>query len=143
MPSSLQSALSASASDCVAGSDCDREPARDNVFPGNVDDDRRAAACAGSLHCDTRVVDRNELALDHGFGVAGTVADVDAVAVEAVVVLALLEGSLGAGARDLELVRAVDEACVVEERSGDLADTFAVVDADGLGVVDGDAQRAT
>src|SRR5258708_23272189 len=40
MPTSAQSAVSASARLSVDGSDCDREPARDNVIPCNVNDHR-------------------------------------------------------------------------------------------------------
>ena len=63
MPSSAQSALSASARLSVGASDCDREPARDNVFPSNVDDHRRASAGTRGLDGDARRVYRDELAL--------------------------------------------------------------------------------
>src|SRR5205085_7432222 len=96
MPSSTQSALSASASVCEDGSDGDREPARDNVFPRDEDDHRRPAARARRLHGDAGAVDRNELALDHRFGGAAAVADVDALAVKALVVMMRAQGTLRA-----------------------------------------------
>src|SRR5690242_15049545 len=87
MPTSAQSALSASARLSVDGSDCDREPARDNVFPCDVDDHGRSPASPGGLHRNARRVHGDQLALDHRLGVAAAVADVDSLAVEALVVV--------------------------------------------------------
>src|SRR5579864_5514382 len=65
MPTSAQSAVSASARLSVEGSDGDREPARDNVFPSDVDNDRGAPPRPQRLHRDAGRVDRDELALHH------------------------------------------------------------------------------
>src|SRR5438094_8505380 len=108
MPSSATSALSASPSVCVDGSDCDREPARDNDFPRDVDDYRSGPAHARRLHRDAGAVDREQLALDDGFGLAGAVAQVHALAVEVPVVFVAAYGTLGGTRGPLELVRSVD-----------------------------------
>src|SRR5437899_163575 len=78
MPSSLQSALSASDSVGVDGSDCDREPARDNVFPRDVNDHRRASARTWRLHRDSRRIHGDQLSLHHRLRVAAPGPDVDA-----------------------------------------------------------------
>src|ERR1700720_973588 len=65
MPTSAQSAVSASARLSVDGSEGDREPARDNVFPSDVNDHGRTGACPGRLDRDTRRVDCHQLAFDH------------------------------------------------------------------------------
>src|SRR5258706_13198187 len=96
MPTSAQSALSASARLSVDGSDCDREPARDNVYPWNVDDHRRAPTCAGCLHCDARCVHRDQLTFDHRLCLAAPIVDVDALTVETLVLLMGAQRTLGA-----------------------------------------------
>src|SRR5438445_13767738 len=85
MPTSAQSALSASASVWEDASDCDREPARDNVFPCDVDDHRRASTHTGRLHRNAGPVDRNQLTLDQRLRVTAAVADVDTLAVAPIV----------------------------------------------------------
>src|SRR5947208_9669626 len=87
MPTSAQSAVSASASVCVDGSDCDREPARDNVIPRYMNDHRRPTAKARRLDCDSRSVDRDQLAFDHGLCFAAVIANVHAIAMKAFVLL--------------------------------------------------------
>src|SRR5712664_1057356 len=85
MPTSAQSAFSASASVCAAGSDGDREPARDNVFPSNVNDHRRASARSGRLDRDSGSVDRDELALDNGLGLTAAIPNVHELSIEPLV----------------------------------------------------------
>src|SRR5215470_5251624 len=109
MPSSATSALSASPSDCVDASDCDREPARDNVFPTNVDDHRRPTLRTRRLHRDAGVVDCDKPALDDSLRLTAPIADVDPLAIEPFVVATRAQGALGAGRRDLELVATLDQ----------------------------------
>src|SRR5207248_11157062 len=87
MPTSAQSAVSASASVCVEESDCDREPARDNVFPRNVNDHRRASPDARRLHRDSRSVDRDQLAFDDRLRLPAVIPDVHAFPVDALVLV--------------------------------------------------------
>src|SRR6266851_9336464 len=82
MPTSAQSAVRASARLSVEGSDCDREPARDNVIPCNVNYYRRSPPRAHPGYRDAGRVDCDQLALDHGFGRSGAITDIDALAVE-------------------------------------------------------------
>src|SRR5882672_7020415 len=86
MPTSAQSAVSASARLSVDGSEGDREPARDNVFPFNVDYHRGASARTKRLHGDACSVDRHQLPFDDGLRIAGAVADVDPLAVDALAI---------------------------------------------------------
>src|SRR5580765_7143128 len=86
MPTSAQSAVSASARLSVAGSDCDREPARDNVTPCDVQHHRRAASRAQCLHGYAGSVDRDQLTLDGSVRITTAVADVDSLAVETLVI---------------------------------------------------------
>src|SRR5882762_9668016 len=82
MPTSAQSAVRASARLSVAGSECDREPARDNVTPCNVQNHRCAPAHTHCLHCYAGAVDGNQLTLDHGVCIATAITNVDSLAVE-------------------------------------------------------------
>src|SRR3989442_563646 len=142
MPSSLQSALSASDSVGVDGSDCDREPARDNVFPRDVNDHRRASARTWRLHRDSRRIHGDQLSLHHRLPFAAPVADVDALAVEPLVLLVAAQRALGTWRGNLEVVGTFDEVGVVQQRTSDPAHPFAVLDRDRLAVVDGNPQRA-
>src|SRR2546427_5120192 len=143
MPSSLQSALSASDSVGVDGSDCDREPARDNVFPRDVNDHRRASASARRRHRDSRRVHRDQLSLDHRLRLPAAVAHVDALAVEPFVLPVAAERTLGTWRGHLQVVRAVDQLGVVQKRTHDPAHALAVLDRDRLAAVDGNSQRST
>src|SRR5260370_36465522 len=116
MPTSAQSAVSASASVCVDGSDGDREPARDNVFPSNMSDHRRPTTNAWRLHRNPRVIHGDQLTLHHAIGLATPIADVDALSVTTGVIVSASERALGAGGGDLQVVRTVDEVGVVEQR---------------------------
>src|SRR5579859_1153084 len=142
MPSSAQSAFSASARLSVDCAETDREPARGNVFPSYVHDDRRPPARALRLDCDTRAVDRDEVAFDDGLRLAASIANVHSLTVETLVVLFPPERSFRSWRRDLEVVGSGDQLRVVEQRSDDFADTLAVLDLDRLGPVDGDPQGA-
>ena len=82
MPTSAQSAVSASARLSVEGSDCDREPARDNVTPCNVQNNRRASPRALGLHCYAGAVDGYQLSLDHCVCIATSIADVHSPSVK-------------------------------------------------------------
>src|SRR5438445_6570572 len=132
MPTSTQSAASASARLSVVGSDGDREPARDNVFPCDVDDDRRASPRAQRLHRNAGCVDRDELTLDNTLGFTAPVADVHPPAVEAVVILSVPQWTFGARRGDLEVVWAIDEIRMVEQGTGHAAHALAVFDGDRL-----------
>src|SRR6266550_1055381 len=118
MPTSAQSAVSASASVCVDGSDCDREPARDNVIPRYMNDHRRATAKARRLDRDSRSVDRDQLAFDHGLRFAALIADVHAIAVKAFVLLVRPQWALRTRRGNLEVVWPVDQPGVIEKRAG-------------------------
>src|SRR5579864_644061 len=141
MPTSAQSAVSASARLSV-DSDCDREPARDNVIPPDVNDHGSTPTIGLRLHRDSGGVDRDELTFDHCFRLPAAVPDVDTLAVEALVFLMRAEWTFGARRRDLELVRAVDQPGSFDQRSSDPAHALAVFDGDRFAVIDGDAQRA-
>src|SRR5260370_30024183 len=82
MPTSAHSAVSASPRLSVDGSDCDREPARDNVTPCNVNYDRRPPTRAARLDGDARSVDCNQVAFYRCLRLAGAITDVDPLAVE-------------------------------------------------------------
>src|ERR1700730_13936803 len=142
MPTSAQSAVSASARLSVEGSDCDREPARDNVIPRNVNDYRSSATGAQRGDRDARRIDCNQLAFDHCFRGSAAIADIPPLAVETLVIGVHLERPLGAWRRDLEVVGSFDEARVVEQRAHDAADALAVLDFDWFAAVDRDPQRA-
>jgi hypothetical protein len=86
MPTSAQSAVSASARLSVDGSECDREPARDNVTPCNVQNNRRTTARALRLHCYAGAIDGNQLTLDHCVCITASIADVDSPAIETFVI---------------------------------------------------------
>src|SRR4029077_17483991 len=105
MPTSAQSAVRASARLSVDGSDCDREPARDNVIPRNVNYHRRLAARARPRDRDPRRVDRDQLPFDYGFGRAAPIADVAPLAVEPLVVAMPAERPFGAWRGNLEVIR--------------------------------------
>src|SRR5258705_4227288 len=142
MPTSAHNAVRASARLSVDGSDGEREPGRDNVIPSDVDDHRRAPPCARRRDRDARIVDCDELPLDDSFRLATPVVDVDAPAVETVVVSPRAERALGTRRRDLQVVGAVDELRMVEQRTGDKAHALAVLDGDRLSMIDGDAKGA-
>src|SRR2546430_14270746 len=143
MPTSAQSAVSASASVCVDGSDCDREPARDNVIPRYMNDHRRPTAKARRLDCDSRSVDRDQLAFDHGLCFAAVIANVHAIAMKAFVLLMRSQWALRTRRRDLEVVWPVDQPRVIEERTGHPAYPLAILDGDRLRMVDRDTERST
>src|SRR5712692_9067683 len=143
MPTSAQSAVRASARLSVDGSDCDREPARDNVIPSNVHDYRSPPARAQRGYRDAGRVDRDKLAFDHRLGRSTAIADVHALAVEPLIVGVCSQGPFSAWRRHLEVIRSVDEARVVEQRTGDAAHALTVFDGDRLAVVDRNAQRTT
>src|SRR4029077_15916883 len=142
MPTSAQSALSASARPSVDGSDCDRKPACDDVVPRDVNDHRRAAARPGCLHSDACRIHRDQLALDDGFRLTAAIADVDALPVEPVVVRASTQRALRTRRRDLEVIGSADEVRVIEQRPGDSAHPLAILDGDRLIAVDGNAKGA-
>src|SRR3984893_10114715 len=97
MPTSAHSAVSASARLSVAGSECDREPARDNVTPCNVKDHRCTTARAQGLHGYAGAVDGDQLTLDHCVGLTTPIANVDALAVETLVIRVAAQRTLRAG----------------------------------------------
>src|SRR5260370_3673362 len=140
MPTSAHSAVRASARLSVDGSDCDREPARDNVIPRNVNYYRRSPARAHPGYRDARRVDRDQLPLDHRFGGSAAIADVDSLAVERFVVAMTAEGALRARRGHLEVVWPVYESRVIEQRTGDAAHALTILDSDWFGVVDRHAQ---
>src|SRR6202521_6382666 len=115
MPTSAQSAVSASARLSVAGSECDREPARDNVTPCDVQNDRCAPARAQGLHGYAGAVDGDQLTFDHGVRITTPIPDVDSLAVEAFVVRVASQRALRAGRRHFEVVRTIDEVGVVDQ----------------------------
>src|SRR5450759_3263003 len=143
MPTSAHSAVSASARLSVTGSECDREPARDNVTPCDVQNDGCATARTLGLHGYAGAVDGDQLTLDHRIRITTPIADVDSLAVEPLVVGAAAQRALGAWRRDLEVVRPIDEIGVVDQWTRHPAHPLAVLDGDRLGVVDRDAKRAT
>src|SRR3984893_1806458 len=95
MPTSAQSAVSASPRLSVDGSDCDREPARDNVIPCNVNYYRCPPAHTLRLHGDTRLINCHQRPFDHGLRLAGAITDVDPLAVEPVGLPVIGERALG------------------------------------------------
>src|SRR5229473_5384652 len=141
MPTSAQSAVRASARLSVDGSDCDREPARDNVIPRNVNYYRRSPARALPGYRDARRVDGDQLPLDHRFRRSAAVADVDPLAVEPLIVAMSSQRPFGAGRGHLQVVGSVDQARVIEQRTGDAAHALAVFDGNRLGMIDRDSQR--
>src|SRR6266851_3220889 len=141
MPTSAQSAVRASARLSVEGSDCDREPARDNVIPCNVNDYRSSPPRAQSGYRDAGRVDGDQLTFDHRLRRSAPIADVHPFAVETLVVRMLSQRSLGAWRGNLEVVRSLDEARVVEEGTGDAAHALTVFDRDRLRAVDRNPQR--
>src|SRR5579872_5797058 len=114
MPNSVQRAVSASARD---GSETDREPARGNVIPCNVHDHGRTSARPFRLDRNPRLVDGDQVALDHAFRLAGLVTHVDALAAETLVVALGVQRTLRTWRRDLEVVRPSNELRVVDQRS--------------------------
>src|SRR5712692_10547441 len=141
MPTSAQSAVRASARLSVDGSDCDREPARDNVIPCNVNYYRRSPPRAHPRYRDACRVDCDQLAFDHGFGRSGAITDIDALAVEPFVVSMTAQRAFCARRGHLEVIWSIDESRVIEQRTGDATHALTVLDCDWLGVVDRDAQR--
>src|SRR5713226_628831 len=136
MPTSAQSAVRASARLSVDGSDCDREPARDNVIPCNVNYYRRSPSRALPRDRDARRVDGDQLPLDHGFRRSAAIADVDPLAVEPFVVAMASQWPFGAWRGHLEVIGSIDQARVIEQRTCDATHALAVFDGDRLGMVD-------
>src|SRR6266852_8476338 len=97
MPSSAQSAFSASARLSVDGSETDREPARGNVIPSNVNNHRRAPTRSLRLDRDARAVDRDQLAFNDRFRRTRPIAHVHPLAVKTRVVILSAQGAFGAG----------------------------------------------
>ena len=126
----------------MEGSEGDREPARDNVTPCNVQDHWCSTASPQSLHGYAGAVDGYQLTFDHRVVITAPIADVDSLAVEPLVVRVAAQRSLGARRRNLEVVRAVDELRVLDQWTGDTAYSFAILDCDRLDVVDRDAEGA-
>src|SRR5258706_10156058 len=141
MPTSAQSAVSASARLSVDGSEGDREPARDNVTPFNVDDHRRASARTDCLNRDTCPVNRDQVAFDDAVRLARAVAHVDALAVEPLVISVISQWTLGTRRRDLEVVRTFDVIGVIDQWARDAAHALAIFDGDSLYAIDRDAER--
>src|SRR5216684_4035653 len=141
MPTSAQSAVSASARLSVDGSDCDREPARDNVIPCNVNDHRSSTPRTRGGYRNAGSVDRDELPFDHRIRRSAAVADVDPLAIEPLIVGVAAQRPLRPRRRNLEVVRSLDEPRIVEKRTGDPAHALAVLDGDRLGVVNRHTQR--
>src|SRR5258706_13044215 len=141
MPTSAQGAVSASARLSVDGSEGDREPARDNVTPFNVDYHRRASARSECLNSDTCPVNRNQVAFDDAVRLPGAVANVDALAVEPLVIFVISQWTLSTRRRDFEVIRAFDVIGVVDQWARDAAHALAIFDGDGLYAIDRDAER--
>src|SRR5581483_1303103 len=142
MPSSVQSAFSASARDSVDGSETDREPARGNVIPWNVHYHRCPTTRPFRLDRNPRVVDCDEVSLDHAVRFTSSIVNVHALAAEPFVVTPVVQRTLGARRRHLEVVRAGDELGVINQRPHDPADALAVLDRDRVVAIDLDPERA-
>src|SRR5258708_9183172 len=142
MPTSAQSAVRASARLSVDGSDCDREPARDNVIPRNVHDHGSSPPRALGGYRNTGRVDRHQLAFDDRFRRSAAIADIHSLAVEPFVFAMGSQWSFGAGRGDLEVVGSVDDPGVLQDWTYDAAHALAVFDGDGLSMVDRYPQRA-
>src|SRR5712692_6505624 len=141
MPTSAQSAVRASPRLSVDGSDCEREPARDNVIPCNVNYYLRSPSPALPRYRDARRVDGDQLPFDHRFRRSAAIADVDPLAVEPFVIAMTSQRPFGAWRGHLEVIGSIDQARVIEQRTCDATHALAVFDGDRLGMVDGDSQR--
>src|SRR3989442_12400674 len=97
----------------------------------------------GPLPRDPRRIHGDQLSFHHRLRVAAPVADVDALAIEPLVLLVAAQRALGAWRGNLEVVGTFDEVGVVQQRTSDPAHPFAVLDGDRLAVVDGNPQRAS
>src|ERR1700716_370185 len=107
MPTSAQSAVSASPRLSVEGSEGDREPARDNVTPSDMNYHRRPPTGTNRLHGDARRIDGHQLAFDHRLRVSGAITHVDSIAVEPLVLPMVAQRAFGAGRRDLQVIGTV------------------------------------
>src|SRR5437867_2557639 len=97
MPNAAQSPFSASARLSVDGSDTDREPARGNVIPSDVNDHLRTAALSLRLDCDARAIYRDKLALYDCLRLPRPIAHIHPLAVKTRVVVLSTQRALGAG----------------------------------------------
>src|SRR3981081_4363299 len=143
MTTSAQSAVSASARLSVDGSEGDREPARDNVFPSDMNNYRSPSASAERLHCDTCTVHRHQLPLDDCLGLACAITHIDPPAVEPPVLEVTAQRPLRAGRRDLQVIWTFDEVGVIDQWPDDAAQAFAIIDGDRLDAVDEDSEAAS
>src|SRR5258708_16739920 len=130
MPTSAQSAVRASARLSVDGSDCDREPARDNVIPRNVHDHGSSPPRALGGYRNTGRVDRHQLAFDDRFRRSAAIADIHSLAVEPFVFAMGSQVSFGAGRGDLEVVGAADDPGVLPAWAYHAAHALAAFDGD-------------
>jgi hypothetical protein len=108
-----------------------------------VQDHKRSTASSLRLHCYAGAVDGNQLTLYDCFRVTTSVANVDPLAIETLVVLVTAKRTLRPRRRNLQVVRAIDEIRVVDQRPSDPAYAFAVCDGDRLAVIDRDSQSPT
>src|SRR5439155_26433014 len=103
MPSSAHSAFSASARLPVDRSETDREPARGNVIPSDVNDHGRPPTQSLRLHRDAGAIYCDQLALDDCFRLPCPIAHVHPLAVKTRVVLFSTQRPLGPWRRDLDV----------------------------------------
>src|SRR5439155_13862259 len=108
-----------------------------------MNDHGRPTAKARRLDCDSRPVDRDQAAFDHGLCFAALIANVHAISVEAFVLLMRPQWALRTRRGNLEVVWPVDQPGVIEKRTGHPAHPFAILDGDRLGMVDRDTERST
>ena len=80
----------------MGGSDTDREPARGNVIPSDVNYHRRASALSQRLDSDAGSINRDQLAFDDCFRLPCPIAHVHPLAVKTRVVLFSTQWTLGA-----------------------------------------------
>src|SRR5260221_10001731 len=142
MPSSVQGAVSASARLSGATSETDREPARGNVIPRNVNDHRRPPPLSLRLHCNPGLVHGDQVALDDAFGFTCPVPHINPLSVETLVIVAGVQRTLRTRRRHLEVPGPGDKGRVVDQGSDDPADALAVLDGDRFDAVDGHPQGA-
>src|SRR5258708_35521272 len=108
MPPSAPSAVSASPRFSVEGSEGDREPARDNVTPSDMNDYRCPTSRTKCLHGDARLIDRHELAFHYRLRLSRALTHVCPLSLEPLVLPMTAQGPLGAGRRDLQFVGIAD-----------------------------------
>src|SRR6202022_2400319 len=95
MPTSAQSAVSASPRLSVDGSEGDREPARDNVIPCDMNDYRCSPASTEGLYCDACLVDRDQLAFHDRLRLSCAIPHIHPCAAEPLVLTVVAEGTFG------------------------------------------------